>query len=74
MYIYSESLCYKLRKDFGINLETIESLSIKSSNKSSSNLIFNVIYRPPSGDIKVFEQFCKYISSKKNIKHVCRRF
>ena len=70
MYIYSESLCYKLRKDFGINLETIESLSVKSSNKSSSNLIFNVIYRPPSGDIKVFEQFCKYISSKKNIKHM----
>ena len=71
MYIYSESLCYKLRKDLSINTEAIESLSIEISNKKASNLIFNAIYRPPTGDIKIFEQFCKDIFSKnQNMKHM----
>ena len=66
-----ESLCYKLRKDLSINSEATESLSIEISNKKASNLIFNAIYRPPTGDIKVFEQFCKDIFSKiQNLKHM----
>ena len=49
----------------------MESLSMEISNKSASNLIFNAIYRPPAGDIKVFEQFCKDIFSKnQNMKHM----
>ena len=65
-----ESLCYKLRKDLSINAEAIESLSIEISNKKASNLIFNAIYRP-TGDIKIFEQFCKDIFSKnQNMKHM----
>ena len=61
-----ESLCYKLRQDLSINSEAIESLSIEISN-----LIFNVIYRPSTGDIKVSEQFCKDIFSKnQNMKHM----
>ena len=59
-----ESLCYKLRKDLSIDSETIESLSIDISNKRARNLIFNAIYRPHTGDIKIFEQFCKDIFSK----------
>ena len=66
-----ESLCYKLRKDLSINSEAIKSLSIEISNKKASNLIFNAIYRPPTGDIKVFKQFCKDIFSKnQNMKHM----
>ena len=66
-----ESLCYKLRKDPDINSEVIESLSIEISNKKCCNLIFNAIYRPPTGDIKVFEQLCKNIFSKnQNMKHM----
>ena len=66
-----ESLCYKLRKDLSINSEAIESLFIEISNKKASYLIFNAIYRPPTGDIKVFEQFCKVIFSKnQNMKHM----
>ena len=66
-----ESLCYKLRKDLSINSEAIESLSIEISNKRASNLIFNSIYRPSTEDIKVFEEFCKDIFSKKqNVKHM----
>ena len=65
------SLCYKLRKDPNINSEVIESLSIEISNKKCSNLIFNAICRPPTGDIKVFEKFCKNIFSKnQNMKHM----
>ena len=71
MYIYSESLCYKLRKDLSINSEAIEPLSIEISNKKVSNLIFNAIYRPPTGDTQIFEQFCKDIFSKnQNMKHM----
>ena len=66
-----ESLCCKLRKDLSINSEAIESLSIEISNKKASNLIFNAIYRPPTGDIKIFEQFCKDIFSKnQNMKNM----
>ena len=53
-----------------INSEAIESLSIEISNKRASNSTFNTIYRPPAGDMKVFEQFCKDIFSKnQNMKH-----
>ena len=65
------SHCCKLRKDLSINLKAIESLSIETSNKKARNLIFNVIYRPPARDIKVFEQFCKDIFLKnQNMKHM----
>ena len=60
MYFH-ESLCYKVRKDMSLNSEAIESLSIEISYKKASNLIFNAICRPPTGDIKVFEQFCNDI-------------
>ena len=66
-----ETLCYKPRKDLSINSEAVESLSIEISNNKASNLIFNAMYRPPTGDIKVFEQFCKDIFSKnQNMKHM----
>ena len=66
-----ESLCYKLRKDLSINSEAIESLSIEISNKKASNLIFIAIYRPPTGDIKIFKQFCEDIFSKdQNMEHM----
>ena len=54
-----------------INSEAIESIAIGISNKKASNLIFNAIYRPRTGDIKIFEQFCKDIFLKKQkIKHM----
>ena len=54
-----------------INSEAIESLSIEISNKKATYLIFNAIYRPPAGDIKVSEWFCKDVFSKnENMKHM----
>ena len=74
MFIH-ESLCCKLRKDLSINSEAIESLSIEISNKKASNLIFNAICRPPTGDIKIFEVLQGYIfkKPKRETHDVCRR-
>ena len=69
-----ESLYYKLRNDVTINSETIDSLSKEISNKKASNLIFNTIYRPRTGDIKISDPFCKDIFSKsQNMKHMFAR-
>ena len=58
-------------RSLSINAEAIKSLSIEISNKKTSNLIFNAIYRPPTGDIKIFKQFCKDIFSKnQNMKQI----
>ena len=55
------SLLYKLRSDLGINCQDIESLSIELLNSQTRNTIFNAIYRPPNGDLKVCENlFQKY--------------
>ena len=41
------------------------------SNKKDNNLIFNAIYRPPTGDKKIFKKFCKHTFSKnQNIKQM----
>ena len=54
-----DSLLYKLHNDFSINCEDIESLSIEILNSQTRNIIFNVIYRPPNGDLNVCETFFK---------------
>ena len=54
-----DSLLYKLRNNLSINCEDIESLSIEILNSQTRNIIFNVIYRPPNGDLNVCETFFK---------------
>ena len=46
-------------------------MSIEIRNKKIRNTIFNVAYRPPNGDTKISEQFCKNLFSKnrKNLKN-----
>ena len=58
-----DSLLYKLRNDLSINCEGIESLSIEIMNSQTRNIICNVIYRPPDGDLNVCETFFKKILS-----------
>ena len=58
-----DSLLYKLRNDLSINCEDIESLSIEILNSQTRNIIFNVIYRPPNGNLNVCETFFKKILS-----------
>ena len=54
---------YKLRNDFSINCEDIGFLSIEILNSQTRNIIFNVIHKPPDGDLKVCETFFKKILS-----------
>ena len=63
MYLYSWDT---------INCDAIEYLSIEICKAKTRHTIFNAIYRPPNGDLKISEQFCKYLFSKssKNLKNM----
>ena len=58
-----DSLLYKLCTDLSINREDIESLSTEILNSQTKNVIFNVIYMPPNGNLNVCETFLKKILS-----------
>ena len=58
-----ESLCYTKRNDLYINCEAIESLSIEIRNNDGKNIIFNIVYRPPDGDLEVCENYFQSILS-----------
>ena len=51
-----ESFCYKTRQDLSINCDAIESLCLEITNEKSKNIILNLTYRPPNGDVKEFEK------------------
>ena len=44
--------------DLSINSNDVESLCIETHLKKDKNILFSVMYRPPNGDITVFENFC----------------
>ena len=46
-----------------MDCEDIESLSIEILNSQTRKFIFNVIYRPPNGDLNVCKPFSKKILS-----------
>ena len=54
-----DSLLYELHDELSINCEDIEFLSTEILNSQTGNIIFNVVYRPPDGDLKVCETFFK---------------
>ena len=56
---FLDSLLYTIREDLSINCDDIESLSIKIINDHSKNIIFNVVYRPPDGDLRITEIFLR---------------
>ena len=58
---------YKLRNDLSINCEDIESFSIEILNIQTSNIIVNVVYRPPDGHLNVCETFFKKFLSDSTI-------
>ena len=66
MFIHN-SLIFKNRSDLCFNNNDVESLSIEIVNKYTKNVIVNVTYRQPAGNIKVFEDsFKKILSSNKH--------
>ena len=54
-----DSLLYELHDELSINCEDIEFLSTEILNSQTRNIIFNVAYRSPDGDLKVCETFFK---------------
>ena len=64
------SLTFKKRSDLCVNNNDVEALSIEIENKNSKNIIVNVIYRQPAGNIQVFENSLKTLlmSKKHNSK------
>ena len=47
------------RTDLSINSNDVESLCIEIHHKKDKNVLFIAMYRPPNGDITVFERFCE---------------
>ena len=50
-----DSFLHRIREDLSINCDDIESLSIKIINDHSKNIILNVVYRLPDGDLSITE-------------------
>ena len=66
-FFIHNSLTFNKMSDLCVNNNDIESLTIEIVNENSKNIIVNVTYRQPAGDIKVFEDsFKKILSPKKH--------
>ena len=50
-----------------IERETYESLCLEITNEKSKNIILNLTYRPPNGDVKEFEKHLNKILSTNDI-------
>ena len=50
-----------------INCDAIESLCLEITNEKSKNIILNLTYRPPNGDVKEFEKHLNKILSTNDI-------
>ena len=56
VYIHN-SLNYKTRPDLSTNCGDIESLALEIMSEKTRNTIVSVLYRPPNGNFKHFENF-----------------
>ena len=54
-----KKIYFKPRTDLSINSNDAESLCIEIHRKKEKNISFSVMYRPPNGDMTVFDKFCK---------------
>ena len=62
-----ESFYCKTRQDLSINCDAIVSLCLEITNEKSKNIILNLTYRPPNGDVKKFEEHLNKILSTNDI-------
>ena len=58
IFVHKEVHC-KSRTDLSINSNEIGSLCIEIHHIKDKDVLFSVMHRPPSGDMTVFENFCK---------------
>ena len=71
IFIY-ESLCYNIRKDLCTNNYDIETFAVEIENKRPKNIVLNVIYRQPNGELEIRENYFNDFFSKneKNDKKI----
>ena len=62
-----DSYSFKNRADLSINCGASENLLTEITNNKSENITFNVVYRPPRGDIDVCENYFKNIFFKDDV-------
>ena len=65
IYIHKQQEC-KLRNDIDISNNKTETCSVEIIYSKSRNFVVTDVYRPPKGDIKVFENYCKDFLKKKS--------
>ena len=53
--------------DLSINCDSTESLCLEIRNEKSKNIILNLTYRPPNGDVKEFEKRLNKVPSANDI-------
>ena len=58
-----KEIYFKPRTDLSIASNDVESLCIKVHHKKHRNILFRVMYRPPNGDVTLFEKFCEKLTS-----------
>ena len=63
IFVHKE-IYFKPRTDLSINSNDVESLYIEIHHKKDENILFSVMYRPPNGDMTVFEKFCENLLSE----------
>ena len=55
----NKEVYFKPRKGLSIDSNDVESLCIEIHLKKDRNILLNVMYRPPNGDMTVFQHFCR---------------
>ena len=67
-----KEIYFKPRTDLSINSNDVESLCIERHPKKEKNILFSVMYRPPNGDMTVFDKFCKnlHFANDKTSKNI----
>ena len=55
---------FKIRNDLTINSKDIGSIGVERLYEKRRNTLFNVVYRPPNGEIEPFENFLKILFNK----------
>ena len=56
-----KSLNFKIKTDLNISNEDVESLAVEILNRTTKNIIVNLLYRPPAGKIKPFKSVIKQL-------------
>jgi hypothetical protein len=59
-----DSITFKQRHDLSCNTADCESLCIEVVNKTSKNILINVLYRQPAGKFKYFKDHLKHLFLK----------